>query len=74
MGATISGGGKRTSNKGTTMTRLLLVLAVALATMSAVPASAQIYNGLGTLGHEHTCGSAYLEYDSSGAPTGPYCH
>ena len=65
------------------MTKITLALALAFAAISAVPASAapsnranssQPYTGFNTLGTEHTCGSAYLEYDSSGAPQGPYCH
>jgi hypothetical protein len=45
------------------LTKITLALAFAFAIIQAVPASA----GPGT------CGSSTFQYDSSGAPVGPYC-
>ena len=45
------------------ITKITLALALAFATIAAVPASAE----------PHTCGSPSFQYDSSGAPVGPYC-
>ena len=60
------------------MTRLTVALALALATIAAVPASAAPSdNRAAVQSHtqgEHTCGFQGFEYDASGAPVGPYCH
>jgi hypothetical protein len=47
----------------TMWTKITLALALALAVGYAVPASAG----------PTTCGSATMQYDSSGTWTGPYC-
>jgi hypothetical protein len=46
------------------LTKITLALALALAVMQVVPASAG----------PSTCGSTTFQYDSSGATVGPYCH
>jgi hypothetical protein len=46
------------------LTKMTLALALALAVIQAVPASAG----------PSTCGSETFQYDSSGATVGPYCH
>jgi hypothetical protein len=46
------------------LTKITLALALALAVMQVVPASAG----------PSTCGSETFQYDSSGATVGPYCH
>ena len=51
------------------MTKVITALALALAVMSAVPASAAPRGDT-----EHTCGHQGYEYDSSDATVGPYCH
>ena len=51
------------------MTKIVTALALALAVMAAVPASAAPRGDT-----EHTCGYPGCEYDSSGATVGPYCH
>jgi hypothetical protein len=45
------------------LTKITLALALALATVYAVPASAA----------PTTCGHSTVQYDSSGTWTGPYC-
>jgi hypothetical protein len=45
------------------LTKITLALAFAFAVISAVPASAA----------PRTCGHSTMQYDSSGAWTGPYC-
>jgi hypothetical protein len=47
----------------TMLTKITLALALAFATIYAVPASAG----------PRTCGSNTMQYDSSGTWTGPYC-
>src|SRR5262249_37842098 len=51
------------------MTKIVTALALALAVMAAVPASAAPRGDT-----EHTCGYPGYEYDSSGATVGPYYH
>jgi hypothetical protein len=46
------------------LSKITLALAFVLAVSSIVPASAG----------PRTCGSDMVQYDSSGAWTGPYCH
>jgi hypothetical protein len=50
-----------------------LAASLALATLiTAGAASAQVRPA--PENNVRSCGSAYLEYDSSGVPAGPYCH
>jgi hypothetical protein len=46
------------------LSRIALALALALAGVYAAPATAG----------PRTCGFNVMIYDSSGSPTGPYCH
>ena len=46
------------------LAKITLALALAFIVIQAVPASAG----------PTTCGSDTVQYDSSGVPTGPYCH
>jgi hypothetical protein len=51
------------------MRKIIPVLALLLAALASVPASAAPRGDT-----EHTCGYQGYEYDSSGATVGPYCH
>jgi hypothetical protein len=53
-------------------TKITLALALVLAGLATVPASAQS-RGQYPTDNERTCGYQTYQYDSSGATTGPYC-